>query len=146
MAALASSLQDGLDRFVKSDRIRCGGQEAGTGSESPNEKAHSFTLRFEKIIAQVRCELCGPLNPTFRGLKSIVRASRAIMPQIVHGPTVLNDEKRDPFGIVLGKKYPYPENQGDGFDGPKKLVEDLFMTGSDFIVGDVLKELPHILI
>ncbi|MGO9012099.1 MAG: hypothetical protein ACLQPN_18550 [Bryobacteraceae bacterium] len=41
------------------------------------------------------------------------------------------------------KEYPYSENQGESFCDPKNLVEDFFVAGSSFVVGDVLKKLPH---
>jgi hypothetical protein len=68
------------------------------------------------------------------------------VPQIVHRPTVFDDEKRYPFRIVFCDEYPYPKNQGNRFDDPKNLVKDLFMAGYGFIVGDVLEEFPHDLI
>src|SRR5580658_6441052 len=55
------------------------------------------------------------------------RPSGAIMAQIVHGPAILDDEERYPFGIVLCKEYPYPENQGEGFYEPEDPVKDLFV-------------------
>src|ERR1700689_1573661 len=68
------------------------------------------------------------------------------MAQIVHGPAILDDEERYPFGIVLCKEYPYPENQGEGFYEPKDPVKDLFVARLGFVVGDVSKKLPHGLI
>src|ERR1035441_2322620 len=65
------------------------------------------------------------------------------MPQIVHRPAILDDEERYPFGNVLCKEYPYPENQGESFDDPKNPVKDLFVAGCGFVVGDVSKEVPH---
>ena len=65
------------------------------------------------------------------------------MPQIVHRPTIFDDEERYPFGIVLCKEYPYSENQGEGFYDPKDPVECFFVAGCGFVVGDVLKEFPH---
>jgi hypothetical protein len=43
-------------------------------------------------------------------------------------------------------EYPDPEDQGDGFYNPENLVEDLFVAGCDFVVGDVSQESPHGLI
>jgi hypothetical protein len=68
------------------------------------------------------------------------------MAQIVHGPAIFDDEERYPFGTVLCKEYPYPENQGEGFYEPKDPVKDLFVAGLGFVVGDVSKKLPHGLI
>jgi hypothetical protein len=68
------------------------------------------------------------------------------MAQIVHRPTVFDDQERCPFGIVLSKEYPYSETQGQGFDDPKDFVEDLFVTGFGFVISDVSKKLPHGLI
>jgi hypothetical protein len=65
------------------------------------------------------------------------------MPQIVHRPTVFNDEERYPLRSVLCKEYPYPENQGERFYDPKDAVKDLFVAGAVFVVGDVSKEFPH---
>jgi hypothetical protein len=65
------------------------------------------------------------------------------MAQVVHGPAIFNDEERYPFGTVLFKQYPYPENQGEGFYEPKDPVKDLLVAGLGFVVGDVLKKLPH---
>src|ERR1035441_5998885 len=65
------------------------------------------------------------------------------MPQIVHRPAILDDEKRYPFGNVLCKQYPYPESQGESFYDPENPVKDLFVAGCGFVVGDVSKELPH---
>jgi hypothetical protein len=68
------------------------------------------------------------------------------MPQIVHRPTVFDDEERYPFCTVLCKEYRYPENQGERFYDPKDPVKDLFVAGEDIVVGDVSKEVPHGLI
>ena len=68
------------------------------------------------------------------------------MAQIVHGPAIFDDEERYPFGIVLCKEYPYPENQGEGFYEPKNPVKGLFVARLGFVVGDVSKKLPHSLI
>jgi hypothetical protein len=68
------------------------------------------------------------------------------MAQIVHGPAIFDDKERYPFGTVLCKEYPYPENQGEGFYEPKDPVKDLFVAGLGFVVGDVSKKLPHGLI
>lgn len=68
------------------------------------------------------------------------------MPQIVHRLTIFDDEERYPFGNVLSKEYPNPENQGDSFYDPKNLVKDLFVTGMRFVVGNVSEEFPHDLI
>jgi len=65
------------------------------------------------------------------------------MPQIVHCPAVFNDEKSYPFGTVLGKQNPRSQNQGNCFYNPKNRIEDFFMTGLDFIVGDIAQEFPH---
>jgi hypothetical protein len=72
--------------------------------------------------------------------------SGTIMAQIVHGPAILDDQERYPFGNVLGKEYPYPKNQGEGFYEPKDSVKDFFVAGLGFVVGDVSKKLPHGLI
>ena len=68
------------------------------------------------------------------------------MPQIVHRPTVFDDEERYPFGIVLCKEDPYPKTQGESFDDPEDPVESLFVAGCGFVIGDVSKESPHNLI
>ena len=68
------------------------------------------------------------------------------MTQIVHRPAVFYDQERYPFGIVLGKKYPDPESQSERFDDPKNSIEDLFVARGGFVVGDVLKEVPHAVI
>jgi hypothetical protein len=75
------------------------------------------------------------------------------VPQIVHRPAVFDDEERHPFGNVLYKKYPYPENQGERFYDPEDPVKDFFVAGLVFVVGyvskeagDVSKEFPHGLI
>ena len=68
------------------------------------------------------------------------------MAQIVHRPAIFDDEKRDPFGNVFCKEYPYPKNQGESFYDPEDPVKDLFVAGCGFVVGDVLKKLPHGLI
>lgn len=65
------------------------------------------------------------------------------MTQVVHSPAVFDDQERDPLLIVPDDQYPYSENQGNGFNNPKDSVEDFFVARSGFIVGDVLKELPH---
>jgi hypothetical protein len=66
--------------------------------------------------------------------------------QIVHGPAIFDDEERYPFGAVLCKEYPDPENQGESFYDPKDPVKDLFVAGLGFVVGNVSKKLPHGLI
>ncbi|MGA2038250.1 MAG: hypothetical protein ABSH42_03145 [Bryobacteraceae bacterium] len=68
---------------------------------------------------------------------------RAIMPQIVHCPAVFDDEERYPFGDVLSREDPDPENQGERFYDPKDRVEGLFVAGFCFVVGDVSEKLPH---
>jgi hypothetical protein len=68
------------------------------------------------------------------------------MAQVVHRPTIFNHEKRYPFRIVFNKQYPNSGNQGERFYDPKDPVEDLFMAGHGFVVGDVLQKLPHELI
>jgi hypothetical protein len=65
------------------------------------------------------------------------------MPQIVHRPAVFNDEKSYPFGAMLGEEYPCAKNQGNCFYNPENRIEDFFMTGLDFIVGDIAQEFPH---
>src|SRR5580700_11533330 len=65
------------------------------------------------------------------------------MAQIVHGPAIFDDEERYPFGIVLCKENPYPENQGEGFYEPKDAVKDLLVARLGFVVGDVSEKLPH---
>ena len=65
------------------------------------------------------------------------------MAQIVHRPAIFDDEKRDPFGNVFCKEYPYPKNQGESFYDPEDPVKDLFVAGCGFVVGDVSKEFPH---
>ena len=68
------------------------------------------------------------------------------MAQVVHCPAIFDDEERYPFGNVLGEEYPYPETQGESFYDPEDPVKDLFVAGCGFVVGDVLKKLPHGLI
>jgi hypothetical protein len=65
------------------------------------------------------------------------------MPQVVHRPAILDDEERYPFGIVLCEQDPYAQDQGKRFHDPKDRVEDLFVAGLDFVVGDVSQEFPH---
>src|ERR1039457_1656435 len=68
------------------------------------------------------------------------------MAQVVHRPAIFDDEERYPFGNVLCKQYPYPESQGESFYDPEDPVENLFVAGRGFVVGDVSKEVPHSLI
>jgi hypothetical protein len=65
------------------------------------------------------------------------------VPQIVHRPTVLNDKKRYPFGAVLHKENPCPENQSERFNNPKNRVENLLVAGSILVVRDVFQKFPH---
>ena len=65
------------------------------------------------------------------------------MPQIVHRPTVFDDEERYPFRTVLCEEYPDPEKQGQRFYDPKDPVKGFFVAGANFVVGDVSKEFPH---
>src|SRR5580658_8269743 len=67
----------------------------------------------------------------------------AIMAKIVHRPAVFDDQKRYPFGVVLGQEYPCPKNQRNGFYHPEDPVEGLFVAGLGFIVGNVSKKLSH---
>jgi hypothetical protein len=69
--------------------------------------------------------------------------SGAIVAQIVHRPTIFDDEKRYPFSAVLRFQNPNPEDQGGGFYDPEYSVKDLFVPGYSFVVGDVSKKLPH---
>ena len=65
------------------------------------------------------------------------------MAQIVHRPTIFDDQERYPFGKVLCEEYPYPKNQGESFYDPEYPVKNLFVAGCGFVVGDVLQKLPH---
>ena len=68
------------------------------------------------------------------------------MAQIVNRPAIFDDQERYPFGNVFCKEYPYPESQGESLYDPEDPVENLFVAGCGFVVGDVSKEVPHGLI
>jgi hypothetical protein len=75
-------------------------------------------------------------DPQLLGGKLAIR-SRPIVPQIVHCPTVLDNQERYPFGAVLGDENPYSKYDGQRFDHPEEHVEDLFVARSYLVVGDV---------
>jgi hypothetical protein len=67
------------------------------------------------------------------------------MPQIIHSPTVFDDDECYPFLAVLYDKDNDPQDQGNRFDDPEYHVKDLFVTGLSFVVCDILQKLPDIL-
>jgi len=68
------------------------------------------------------------------------------MAQVVHRPAILYDQERNPFCAVLYEEYSYTETQGERFCDPENPVKDLFVAGYGFVVGNVSKEISHLLI
>jgi hypothetical protein len=66
------------------------------------------------------------------------------MPQIIHGPTVFNDDECYPFRTVLYDEDDDAEDQGDRLDDPEYHIKDFFVAGSSSIIGDVLQKIPDI--
>ena len=65
------------------------------------------------------------------------------MPQVVHRPTIFNDDEGDPFGIFPDEQDDDPHDERDCLNDPKDHVEDLLVAGLRSVVGDVLQEFPH---
>jgi len=60
------------------------------------------------------------------------------MPQVVHRPTIFDDDEGDPFGIVSDEQDHDPEDERDRFDDPEEHVENFLVAGFLLVVGDVL--------
>lgn len=65
------------------------------------------------------------------------------MPQVIHRPTIFDDDKSDPFGVVPDEQDNDPQNERDSLDDPKDHIEDLLVTGLRLVVGDILQKFPH---
>src|SRR4051812_13298230 len=79
--------------------------------------------------------------PTSVGAFFSEEFSGTIMTQVIHRPTIFDDQERNPLSAVLCEEYHHPKTQGERFDDPEDPVKDLFVTGYGFIVGYVLQEL-----
>ncbi len=98
-------------------------------------------LMISKVRRLAYCSsLIYPVTSTYGRRKLL---SRTVVPQIIHCPAILDDQKRYPLGAVLCQEYPDSENQRESFYAPEDGVKQFFVAGYSLVISDVPKELPH---